>query len=207
MPFAFAAMMSAGASPISEIGVSGAIRCSRARGLDRTARPGRPVFGRLAEGAVAKVVVPARRAPAFSSRSWSGCRSPAPAGFRAAAIRPATRARRGRFCPAGRARSGCRRSCARSIIAGIARLISGGSTPGVQQHHRQDVRIQHALHRDALRGGLDAGHVAHGIHQRLAVVRAGAAHQRAVDIEEDQRRAAFSSPSAPTPGRSRSAEI
>jgi hypothetical protein len=57
---------------------------------------------------------------------------------------------------------------------------------GVRHHNSKDVSIQHARYRNSLRRGVDAGDAFHGIHQRFAVVRAGAAHQRSIDIKKHQ---------------------
>jgi hypothetical protein len=35
-------------------------------------------------------------------------------------------------------------------------------------------------------GGFEAGHLTDGIHQRLPVMRSGAAHQRSVDVEKNK---------------------
>jgi N-carbamoylputrescine amidase len=55
------------------------------------------------------------------------------------------------------------------------------------QHDRQNVGVEHTLDGDALGGGFEAGDPADGVDERLAVMRPGAAHQRAVDIEQNQR--------------------
>ncbi len=61
------------------------------------------------------------------------------------------------------------------------RLRRGSRPP---HHFGENVRIEHAVHRDVLRRGFESGNRAHSIHQRLPVMRAGAANQRAVDIEK-----------------------
>ena len=50
-------------------------------------------------------------------------------------------------------------------------------------HHGQNVRVQHALYRDALGGGLEAGDPPDSVDQRRPMVRSGTSNQRAVDIE------------------------
>ena len=42
------------------------------------------------------------------------------------------------------------------------------------------------MNRNSVGGGFEPGDLAHGVHQRLPVMRAGAAHQRAIDIEKNQ---------------------
>src|SRR5580658_3949160 len=56
----------------------------------------------------------------------------------------------------------------------------------VAQHAGEDVGVEHAVDGDIVRRGFDACHAADGIDESLAVVRAGAADERAVDVEEDQ---------------------
>ena len=58
---------------------------------------------------------------------------------------------------------------------------------GIAHHDREYVRIEHALHRNAFGCGFEAGDPADAVHQRFAMMRARAAHQRAVDIEERER--------------------
>ena len=55
------------------------------------------------------------------------------------------------------------------------------------QHHRQDVRVEHALHRNSFSGGIEAGDSPDSFHQRLPMVWPRAADQRPIDIEEHQR--------------------
>ena len=54
---------------------------------------------------------------------------------------------------------------------------------GGTHHHSEDVGVQHALYRDALGGGMEAGDAPHAVDQRRAVVGSRAPHQGAVDIE------------------------
>jgi hypothetical protein len=78
----------------------------------------------------------------------------------------------------------------------LGRLLDGGQFPPdagagdarTEQHLREDIGIEHALHGNAFGGGLDSEHAANGVHQRLAMVRAGAPHQGAIDIEQNQSR-------------------
>ena len=62
----------------------------------------------------------------------------------------------------------------------------GALGAGPAQHRRHNVRVQHPLHGDAVGGGFQSRHAADAMDQRFAVMRAGAPHQRAVDIEENQ---------------------
>jgi hypothetical protein len=57
---------------------------------------------------------------------------------------------------------------------------------GPAHHHGENIGIEHPLNGDALGGGFEAGNAPDGIDQRFAVMRAGAADERAIDIEEDQ---------------------
>ena len=73
------------------------------------------------------------------------------------------------------------------MIAGIIAARSAASSIPRRAHHlRQDIRIEHAVHGYSVGGCFDAGDLPDGIHQRLPVMRARAAHQRSVDIEQDQ---------------------
>jgi len=54
-------------------------------------------------------------------------------------------------------------------------------------HLAQNVAIQHALHRDAVRGGRPAREVRDGLFEHLPVVGTGPPQERAVDIKQDQR--------------------
>jgi hypothetical protein len=58
---------------------------------------------------------------------------------------------------------------------------------GVPHHARQDIGIEHAMHRDMIGAGLETGHPPHRFHQRLPVMRPGPPHQRTVDVEKYQR--------------------
>ena len=62
-----------------------------------------------------------------------------------------------------------------------------GRRAGVAEHAREDVGIEHTVHGDVIGAGFEAGHRAHGVYQRLAVVRAGAPDQSSVDVEKDER--------------------
>ena len=64
--------------------------------------------------------------------------------------------------------------------------IRRSSIPPRAHHLRQDIRIEHAVNRYAVGGCFDAGDLPDGVHQRLTMMRAGAAHQRSIDIEQDQ---------------------
>jgi hypothetical protein len=70
---------------------------------------------------------------------------------------------------------------------------------GAPHHRRQDVRIEHALHRNAIGGGLKPGNAADRHDQRLAVVRPRAADQRAIDIEKDESLVGHPSPQRVAP--------
>lgn len=63
------------------------------------------------------------------------------------------------------------------------RCNPGFIEPGGSHHPRKDIRIQHAVDRDTLRGAFNAGHLANGIDQGLTVVRSGPANERAVNVE------------------------
>jgi hypothetical protein len=67
---------------------------------------------------------------------------------------------------------------------GAANGGRGGA--GVAQHTGEDVGIEHAVDGDVVGGGFEAGDAADGIDERLAMMRAGAAEEGAVDIEEDE---------------------
>jgi len=57
---------------------------------------------------------------------------------------------------------------------------------GPLQHEIQDVGIKHAVDRNSIRGGFNSRHIAHSFNERLPVVRAGAANQGAIDIEQNE---------------------
>jgi hypothetical protein len=63
-------------------------------------------------------------------------------------------------------------------------LAAGGA--GIAHHSRQDVGVEHPVHRDMVGRSIEPGYGAHGFNQRLAVMRPGAADQRAVDIKQNQ---------------------
>ncbi len=75
----------------------------------------------------------------------------------------------------------------------IAAWIRASSRSAAAQHRSEDIRIEHAVHGNTFGGGFEAGDLTDGVHQRLPVVRAGAAHQRSVDIEKNQIGAGFDS--------------
>jgi hypothetical protein len=58
---------------------------------------------------------------------------------------------------------------------------------GAAQHVLYDYGVEHALHGNAFGGGLDSGHAAHAINQGFAVMRAGAADKRSINIEKSER--------------------
>jgi hypothetical protein len=57
---------------------------------------------------------------------------------------------------------------------------------GIRQHLGENIAIQHALYRHAIRSGFDARNTANGIDQSLTMVRARSAQQSSVDIEKHQ---------------------
>jgi hypothetical protein len=71
--------------------------------------------------------------------------------------------------------------------AGHGRAHVCRGRPGAAHHHAHDVRIEHALHRDAFGSAGQTGNAAHRVHQRFAVMRPGAANECAVDVEQNQR--------------------
>ncbi len=54
------------------------------------------------------------------------------------------------------------------------------------EHDLNDLRIEHAVERDAVGGGFVTGDLADGFGEGLAVVGAGAADEGAVDVEENE---------------------
>ncbi len=57
--------------------------------------------------------------------------------------------------------------------------------PTSAHHERENVRIEHSMHRDAIGRGFKTGDLPNGINQRLTMMRSGAAHQRSVDVEKN----------------------
>ena len=78
----------------------------------------------------------------------------------------------------------------RTIVYALRLLLHGPHRGGAHrnalalQHLAENVCVEHAVHRDAFSSSFDAGHGADGIYQSLAMLRSGAPHQRAVDIEK-----------------------
>ncbi len=58
--------------------------------------------------------------------------------------------------------------------------------PARPHHLSQNIWIEHPMHRDSVGSCFDAGHLPDGVHQRLPVMRAGAAHQRSIDVKQNQ---------------------
>jgi len=56
--------------------------------------------------------------------------------------------------------------------------------PGVGEHTRENVAIEHTLHGDAIGGGLNAGSAANRLDQCLTMMRTRAAQQSSIDIEK-----------------------
>ncbi len=180
-----AATMSGGASPIRETGVPGSIQprdlASRMASLARPAR----VFGHLAERAEAEIAAQAgavQLAPA-DARQVAGHQSQKDA----AASQPFEHRRYAGAVLVVQGRADAqvvalgRALDVRQRLADLRARRSGGA-----QHDGEDVRIEHALYGNAVGGGVEAGDAADAIGQRLAMMRAGAPDERAVDIEEDQ---------------------
>ncbi len=69
---------------------------------------------------------------------------------------------------------------------GLFDFRRGGA--GVAEHPGEDVAVEHALDGDVVRGGVEAGDEFDGVNEHLAVVGTGLAHERAVDIEEQEGR-------------------
>src|SRR5438270_709960 len=67
---------------------------------------------------------------------------------------------------------------------GLANLAV--ADPGSPHHHANNVRIEHALHRDTFGSRLYPGDPADSIHQGFPVMRTSAPHQRSIDIEQHQ---------------------
>ena len=59
-----------------------------------------------------------------------------------------------------------------------------GGRARVAHHARQDVGVEHTLDGDAVSGALQPGHPPDRVDQGFAVMRSGAPHERAVDIEQ-----------------------
>jgi len=57
---------------------------------------------------------------------------------------------------------------------------------GAAQHDGEDVGVEHPLDGDAVGGGFQTRDPAYAFDQGLPVMRAGAAHERAVNVEENQ---------------------
>ena len=57
---------------------------------------------------------------------------------------------------------------------------------GVAEHGGDDAGVEHAGHGDAVGGGFEAGDFADRFDQRETMMRAGAAQERAVDIEKHE---------------------
>ena len=77
-----------------------------------------------------------------------------------------------------------------NVLRGFDDLRHRGLNARVVQpraaHHRcEDIRIEHAMHGDSFGCRLESGDLADGIHQRLAMVRPGAAHERSIDVEQN----------------------
>ena len=69
---------------------------------------------------------------------------------------------------------------------GHGRVNIGGREPSVFQHAADNVGVQHAVQRDAFRGGFKAKHIPNRLNQREPVLGARFADQCAVDIEKDK---------------------
>ena len=68
----------------------------------------------------------------------------------------------------------------------MARRMAACDDAGIAQHASEDIGIEHAVHGDVIGAGFNSGDLADGIDQRLAMMRAGAADEGAIDIEEDE---------------------
>jgi len=149
--------------------------------FDETATRG----GHLAEGSVAKKVAeagPLQLAPADAGEVAGDQRQQKTAAGQALE----------QFRHAG-AVLACKRRAHAQVVAlrgtlDFGRGLAGERTfgAGAVHHFHDDRRVQHALPGNAFGGGFEARYLANAMNQRLPVMRPGAAHQGAIDIEQDQ---------------------
>ena len=58
--------------------------------------------------------------------------------------------------------------------------------PRPSHHFAEDVGVEHPVHRDSFGGRRQTCYGPHGVYQCLPVVRAAAAQQRTIDIEQQE---------------------